>query len=373
MSTDYQDHNHSTTAIDTDIAKLKLDLAAQDARIRALEGATPPPPPAPPTGRPWADAVTTQTVSIPASIDTTGTTDVTLALRAFFRTVQSGTRVLGPGTGKTYKISGSILMGSAPAAADSPIKGKSNIIFDGQGTIINNVAGSASSTASNERSTWYWSWLDKPFPTHLVFRNWVNKGANPQPGKLVGSEFAAFAHLQGGQFIEVTGISSAGTWGDFVTLNSDVQQVWAHHNTVADVGRNNVSVVAGSHVLIEDNQFGKAGYCTFDIEPEGSQTWGITDVIYRRNTSGLWLNCYFALDGANSGKPISDIVVDDNISTAPLLTIAGFSGSGYKTRPQRVSFQRNAGPAGGALRFAHIDGLKVTGNPLPAPTLTDCT
>lgn len=45
MPTSYGEHNHDTTALDTAIANLKTDLAAQDARIRALEGGTPPPPP----------------------------------------------------------------------------------------------------------------------------------------------------------------------------------------------------------------------------------------------------------------------------------------------------------------------------------------
>lgn len=45
MPTSYGEHNHDTTALDAAIANLKTDLAAQDARIRALEGGTPPPPP----------------------------------------------------------------------------------------------------------------------------------------------------------------------------------------------------------------------------------------------------------------------------------------------------------------------------------------
>lgn len=332
---------------------------ALSARIAALETAPPPvivPPPAPPTGAPswWVPVATAPTtIPIPSGIDATGATDVTAALRTFIAGLPNNC-VVTAGTGKTYKVSGSILLGV--------IKGKSNITFDGLGATLNNTAGNLTSTASNEASTWYWSWLDKPFPTHLTLRNWVGKGASTTPGKLVGSEFAAFAHFMGGTYLEVTGITGGGHWGDLVTLNENAQFVWVHGNAPTDVGRNNVSVVHGSHVAVEDNVFGKAGYCTFDIEPE-SGSGPITDIAYRRNKSGLWLNCFVAVDGANSGQPLSDIVIEDNTSTAGnLLSVIGFSGTGVRSRPQRVSFQRNHGPGGGSLKFSHVDGLVVKGN-----------
>lgn len=360
MSTDpapLPTHSHATSAIDAALAKL-------DQRITALEGGLPPVITPPPAGRPWPLPVTTQTVAVPASIDATGATLVTAALRTFILTVPNGSIVQFK-AGGTYKIDASIFLGT--------MKGKSNVIFDGQGCTLNNVSPSMpadANSSSNKASSFYWHYTEKPFPTHITIRNFIAKAASPTPGVLNGSEFAAFAHFMGGQYLEVDNVTASGFFGDLVTLNEDSQFVYVHDNHGISIGRNSISVVCGSHLLAERNAFDKVGYCSFDIEPEPGSIAGITDIVYRNNSHGTWLNCFFALDGVDAGKPISDVTIDGNTITGKnLLSVVG--GATGKARPQRIKFTNNTGPTGGSLTFRHIDSLTVKGNS-GTVSLTDC-
>ena len=235
--------------------------------------------------------MTTRTVQVPASIDATGKTDVSAALSAWIAGVPNGSIL--DFAGGTFRLASNV----------NP-KGKQNCVFEGHGaTLI------LTGQASNNGSGFYWSWLDKPFPQHLAFQNFTVKGPSPKPGTLTGDEFAAFLHLMGGSYIECSGISGTGLTGDLVTLNENPDHVWVHDNNMTDIGRNGVSIMCGSDVLIEDNEFGNVGYCVFDIEPESGSIAGISRATFRRNTASKWLNCFFAMDGVNAGKPISDIDV----------------------------------------------------------------
>ena len=359
-------------------AVLAAAIGSLSARVYALENPgvvvpppviTPPPatPPDPGT-RPWPSPVTTRTVAIPSYIDATGATDVTAALRAFIAGVPDGS-IITAAPAAIYKHAGNFMPPS-----------RNNLILDGNGAALRNTA----TSGGNGGSAIYWSWLDKPFPTHLTFRNWTAQGANPKPGSMSANEFGAFLHAMGGSYLELDNITASGLMGDLATFNENPDHAWVHGCHVIDCGRNVVSIMCGSDILVEDLVVGRAGYCFFDIEPETGSVAGIARVTVRRNRIGTWGNCFVAVDGANAGKPIADIVIDGNTVTGPevvvnkqvvswasLLSIVGFSGSGPKARPQRVAFTNNTGPAD-ALKFGHIDGLTVKGNSA-AGTFLDCT
>lgn len=344
-------------AIAAEVARAAAAEAALSARIAKLEGAVPPviPPVVPPaTGTApawWVPATTTKTAQIPPSIDATGTSDVTAALQAFIANVPDGSVILGGGPSATYKHKGTFIPPS-----------RNQLTFDFQGATLNNIAdgnaGLGGSWGIYNASTFFLP-LVKPYPTHLTFRNAVITAASPKPGTFQSGEFAAFLHSMGGLYIEVTNITASGLFGDFVTMNEGSSYVWAHDNHVVDCGRNMVSVVCGSHLVVENNKFDTAGYCSFDVEPEPGSIAGSADLIYQTNQHKSWANCFFALDGSDAGKAITDVTVDSNtVSGSSLLSVLG----GTKSRAQRVTFTNNKGSGTANVTAKNIDAFHFAGN-----------
>lgn len=332
----------------------------------------PPVPPAP--GRRYALPNTVRTVQLPPSINQ-ATGDVTAAIKTFLAGLPNGALILGDPTA-TYRITGSCL---------PPMAGRNNWILDWLGAKMVNsakvpIAGGPLGSDEYAMSAFWCHWGDKPFATHITIRNLIYQGANPNPGVLNGHEYGAFAHLFGADYVELDNITSSGTWGDLATFNEDAQYGYVHNSKTTDVGRNNVSIVCGSHIYVEDNAFGKAGYCVYDIEPEPGSIANIDDVVIRRNSDGgltptspqrdLWL----ALDGVDSGKLVTNVVADANVSSGPLTMLLG--GATGKARPAHVSITANAGAAGGSITGRHIDFLTVKGNTgagkLLVPATPDC-
>ena len=348
-------------ALDGRLAKLEASMVTALLRIAKLEGTFPP---APDPVRPWAAPVTTATVTVPSTIDHTGATDVIAALSAFFATVPPNRIVDFAIPGAVYKTSAVI-----------DLRGRANLWIKGHGnTTINNVADANAIGLWGSQNC---AIFGAPFggaarPAHITIDGFIGTAHSPNPGHLQAGENAGFLTAYGGTYLEVVNCSGSGFYGDFVTLNENAQYVWAHGNTTANVGRQNLSVVCASHVLMEDNVFGPTGYCTFDIEPESGSIANIDDIVIRRNTCGVWGNDFLSVDGAASGKVITNVTVEDNIlAGASLLTIWGQPGS---ARMSNVVFRRNSSDrstVGPVLQFRNVDGLTVTGNtqPLSSGTL----
>lgn len=349
-------------------------MAAEKAlsdRIAKLEGATPPP-----TGSPtwWVPpAITKPDVQIPPSLATEA--DMRASFQAFLKQVPFGSTIIGGGPSVTYRHNGSLWLGI--------MAGRHDLVLDFKGAKLENTSPAMAADAnssSNKASSFYWHYTEKPFPTHITIRNAVIHAANPSPGRLIGSEFAAAAHFMGGTYFEVDNVISSGTFGDLVTINENAQFVYVHGSKTVDVGRNNVSVVCGSHVAVWDCAFGIAGYCVLDIEPETGSIANIDDFSWLRNTDKGYApaaqkgDIWFALDGADSGKKVTNVLVDANTSTGPLTMLLG--GPTGKARPNGVQVTNNAGAAGGYIKGQHIDGWvsrkNTAGGVLIVPALTDC-
>jgi hypothetical protein len=356
-------HVHALTSVDAALAIMSDRITALATRVASLEGTTPVPDPEPPptTGRPFAAPVTTRTVTVPTTIDATGATDVTAALQAFIDSVPDGSIIAFPG-GKTYKTSGML-----------NLQGRANLIIDGAGSALNNVANANVNGAYGSYwfSTFGWSWTGAK-PSHITIRNLNGLAASPAPGVLQPAEHAGFLLAMGGSYIELDNITSTGQFGDgLAEVNENPDHVWFHNCRVVNCGRNGVSVVCGSEILIEECAFDVSGYCTFDIEPEPGSIAGVNGATFRNNTAGTWTDTFFSMDRGSpptgAGKLIQNITVTGNVATGrSLRTQAGASAA--TVRPQNVSFTDNrstvAGP-GPVLNFWSIDTLTVTGNSQP--------
>src|SRR4029079_18137256 len=99
--------------------------------VRHVPSAPEPPPPDPPPTRPFAAPTTTQTVTVPSSIDGTGATDVSTAFATWIATVPNGSVVSFP-SNKTYKFVGNAIR----------LQNRHHLVFEGNGSVIWSSAGS---------------------------------------------------------------------------------------------------------------------------------------------------------------------------------------------------------------------------------------
>lgn len=347
-------------------ATMQALIDALAGRVSALEGGINPPSPG---TRMFALPVTTATYTVPSSIEHTGATNVTTALNNYFATVPNGSIINFAINGAVYKISSAILLA-----------GRNNLIFEGNGyTTLDNIATPTTADGSYSASTFWHSWVDTP-PNHITIRNFISTAHNPSPGTFQTAENGAFAYFMGGTYLEVSGIVGTGYYGDFVSLNENPSYVWVHGNTIANAGRQaSASIMCGHDITIEDNTFGPCGYTVFDIEPNpGSTIADTTNVIFRRNACGTWVNTFMSVDGVTSGRVVSNVLIDSNTITGDTLaTEWGQTGSARMSNIVFTNNTSNTSGTGPILIFRNVDGLTVTGNTQPhSGTLvstTSCT
>jgi hypothetical protein len=334
----------------------------------AAEQTTITPPPTPPTTlpatRPFPAPVTTRTVTIPASIDATGSSDVSTALTGLIASVPDGSLVNFPSTG-VYRIDKAIEFGD-----------RHNLVLDGNGCTLKYT----SVTGTTED---YALWRDAKAGSDIWIRNFVLIGSSPYPGVYTpgtsptGGEWQHAVAVRSSRF-EVSGCTISAVWGDGFYVTSNPSDVWIHDNHVISAGRNGLSVISGTNVIAERNAFDTVGFITFDVEPNyASET--STNIIFRNNTAGVWGLYFFAVVGNPTSSTLDGIVVDGNTVTGSSLDAYVDNRGG--TRITHVTFTNNVGKntaAGPVLHFKHVDGLTVTGNvqPLSSGVLTriiDCT
>jgi hypothetical protein len=321
--------------------------------------ATPPTPPTPPATlpvtRPFPAPVTTRTVTVPASIDATGSSDVGAALNAFVASVPDGSIIAFP-TGATYMLNEGI-----------QIANRHNLVFAGNGVTLRVGPKSrandqlASSFVLGHQYGGYWANGN----TDIVIRDFVLVGNDPTPGTFTeGQEGQANLQITGTDRVEIYNITGSAAPGDFVFI-ADVLGAWVHDCRVLTTGRNGGTIVAGRDITFERNAFGVIGYCVFDVEPNNASE-ATYNARFLVNTAISWGNAFLAVEGSHTGAMIDGIVVDGNTVTGG--SIRTIIDNGGTNRMKNISFTNNTGgkaTAGPVLRFAYVDGLTVTGNVQP--------
>jgi hypothetical protein len=310
---------------------------------------TPPPTPAPtsaPGPRPFPAPVTAGSYSVPASIDATGRTDVSSSLVSFIASVPDGSVINFP-AGSVYGITKSIKLGY----------GRHNLVINGHGATIRYL----SSVATNEN---YSIWYDFGGGSHLTFENFNLVGGSTSPGVFSSGGTGQHGVLVQSNDVEVSGNTISAVWGDAVFIESSTN-VWVHDNHVISAGRNGLAVISGTNITAERNAVDEAGYTSFDIEPN-TRSEASTNVVIRNNSAGTWTNSFLSVEGSHTGAPISGVTITGNtISGGTLLTVIDNGGT---SRMTGITFSNNSSAVSGygpILRFAHIDGLTVTGNSQP--------
>jgi hypothetical protein len=318
---------------------------------------------------PFPAPVTTRTVTVPASIDATGTTDVSTALRKFILSVPDGS-LINFRSAAVYRIDHCVWFES-----------RHNLILDGNGCTLKytSVTGTTGGCSF---------WYPEGAGSDIWIRNFVLIGSSPYPGVYTpgtsptGGEWQHGVIITGNRF-EVSGCTISKVWGDGFLVDSGASYVWIHDNHVISAGRNGLSVISGTNVIAEHNAFDKTGLSAFNVEPNVA-TESCTNIIFRLNTIGtygtpaLFTPYAFSAD-ATAGAVIDGIVINGNTVTGN--SIATYVDSVGTVRMKHITFTNNKGGkavAGAVIYFKHIDGLTITGNvqPLSSGVLaynTDCT
>jgi hypothetical protein len=131
-------------------------------------------------------------------------------------------------------------------------------------------------------------------------------------------------------------VRAFGVYGDFVYIGVGKDgRTWSKDVSVTNSefvgsGRQGISVIAATNVLIDHNTIEGVARSMFDIEPNAARD-GAVHVRITGNHTGLANNFFLASKG-NGGGTISDITVTDNLADAATGNVMWVAGSGAKSR-----------------------------------------
>jgi hypothetical protein len=298
--------------------------------------------PVPASRAPRANAPSSgPSVIVPESIDATGATDASVALNLFLSTVPDASTIVFK-AGAVYRMNQGLKFSD-----------RHDLTFEGNGATLQ------SNGDTLETSSLFALWGGN---TGITIRDFNLVGNSPTPGVYKpGSEGAHGVLIDGGSDIDVSGVNVSSVWGDGFYVGLWADTVSIHDSTVASNGRNGVSIISGRNVTVQRVTFTKSGYCTFDIE-SNQPTEGANNIKFVDNVAGTWGNIFLAANGV-PGSIVDGVTVRNNrVTGSTLLSDITLP------RRQNIVFENNTStvPADGpVLRFAHIDGLTVTGNVQP--------
>ncbi len=302
-------------------------------------------------------------MAVPATIDATGSSDVTAALNTWVASVPNGSTLVFA-AGATYRLSQGIQMA-----------GRLGLTFEGNGATL-----VATGSGSNQLSSLFvighryggaWSGGDRS----ITIRGFTLVGNSPTPGIFGGGEHQHGVEVEGATDVLIENMTFRALYGDAVKIGDQSNGVTFRDSTVQSVGRNGMTVTSGSNVLMQGVSVIRAGYCIFDIEPNQASE-SVTAITVLDNTAGSWGNAFLAVEGSHTGATINGVTVARNrITGSSLLAVVDNGGT---SRMRSISFTDNTSlvkAPGPVLRFAHVDGLTVAGNvqPLSSGSLASIT
>lgn len=297
-------------------------------------------------------SVSASSVVAPASVDATGTADVTEQLKAFIASVPDGSTIAFPARAR-YRIDGSLI-----------IEGRKNLTFEGNGAEF-----FATTEADRNRRHW---WIRNS--DGITIRDVVVRGANPNAGTGEAAYRSDREAQHGFDFagvknVIVENVTVTDVYGDFVYIGRD-KSGWSKHVTVRDShfernGRQGIAITAGEDIKIERNKITEVRRSTFDIEPNASD-WGARRVTISDNDIGPGRLSFLAGHGA-AGR-VEDIMVVDNRLSGKVMNIS------FKapTAQRRANFSlignvsnKAFGSPNAAVTIEGFDGVTIRNNVLP--------
>jgi hypothetical protein len=350
------------------------EVVSSDASFKTTAAVVTPPIPGPEPGtRPWAAPVTTKTVTVPTTIKADGSLDVAIDLNKFLAAQTDGT-IIKFDPNATYKISKGMLFSA-----------KNNLILTGNAQILGTGGGNDEAAS--------------PFLlrgcNHIQIDPFRVKGSYTAYPSQQGetAHILSISGWYGGRestYIEMHGVVGGNIQGDFAYFEGENvgDQRPSHHVWITDCdfdycGRNGMSPINITDVLIEKNKMNHMAYHGFDCEPN-QNIEEIGRVTVQNNAFGE-----YAARGGLIGFAFSFYTP----STAPGYdlaflnnTVAGIASNGYNHTPRTLHCQftgtnkrlRNIRVEGNSTPrsttenniayFKAIDGVTVKGNVTPGVT-----
>ncbi len=313
-----------------------------------------------------------QEYRVPASIDATGSRNVSSAMAAFIGGVPDGSTIVFP-AGSTYLLDDNGIV----------LSGRRNLTFAGNGARIEFTGCGTNDSAFKLRGT-----------TGITIEDLVLVGDNPGSYK-VGCESSEGVAMYGAHDTTISrvdvrrpyghcwyaeqssrGDGSTGDWTDGVLIED---------SRCTKAGVMGLAIVAGRNITIEGTTLTDVSLFPFDIEPHDSDGGG-ENVVMRDNViDGYGISTSYTpwlLAAAPDIGSINDLrFVRNHVSKGAShgATLAGLATRIDGDQPKRNIVIRDnttvAAGAGPVMRFANVTGLTVTGNeqPLTKGSLVSCS
>jgi hypothetical protein len=319
------------------------------------------------SARPFPAPVTTGTVTVPASV-TTGAgfndwlsgvpdgsfvefpTNASIDLDTGFAIEQRNNLVLRL-NGSTLRVEGP---GDVPDSSPFFIRQSSHVAIEGPAVVLgNNPNTTTVFTPGSENS-------------HvLALSGWGGEGPS--------------------SYVEISGIEARNIYGDFAYLegrnispNEPSNHIWVHDNAGDYIGRNAVSFINCTDVLVEGNTFDHIGMDALDIEPNLADEQ-VRRGTFRNNKIGVYA-LMTGFEGWFLNTWNAPLVAPEDI-TLDANEVVGNPSSGFSRSPRglhvnvdhagrpkniQVTNNRTAQPAPGpVMRFVNVEGLIVEANVQP--------
>ena len=296
-----------------------------------------------------AVAPSTAALSVPSSIPSDCSMDVTDALEAWIASVPNGSSIVFT-AGGCYRLDGKL-----------EIESRSGLTIDGAGaTLKAYTLGDLTRRHVLVRGG-----------DHITIRNLNVIGSNPNAGLAdrAWNKNLAFQHgfaLLGVQTAVLDHVSVSKVWGDFVnvgatdggTLSTNVQIV---NSSFDGNGRQGISITAAEHVVIANNTIANVRMTVIDLEPQNVEHH-VLDVMVRDNVLGP--RRLTLLSAATRGD-VDQVSLINN-------QVVGTLRSGVESRATGVRysnfvFQGNVasqrhGGSYAVLKFRNVDNVDISGN-----------
>ncbi len=300
-----------------------------------------------PTGHASAHVVT-----IPASIDATGRTDVSAPMAAFFQSVPDGSTISLAPHGQ-YRMDQTL-----------DLSGRHNLGIQGNGARFFAVA-----PGEYDRSN-----VRIENSSGIIVYNLVVRGANPNAGLADAAYQPAREHQHGfeilsGTNVALVGVTVTDVYGDFVYASKLPNGPWTTglliiKSNFARTGRQGIAFTATRNVGIVGNTISDVRAATLDFEP--ATVDGVENVIVRNNTIGAGRQLFLAANGHGS---VNNITVADNRLSSQALQIWAQGASAGQRNGWRItgntSQDKFGTPSGSVMRISGANGVEITGNVQP--------
>ncbi|MGZ4678114.1 MAG: right-handed parallel beta-helix repeat-containing protein [Acidimicrobiia bacterium] len=304
---------------------------------------------------PTAGAVVSPVHTVPASIPTNCSRDVTADLLTWITSVPDGS-TLAFAPNACYRVDGTLL-----------VRARNHLVFEGNhATFKAFTDGSELGDRLKIRSR---SMFSIAKSTDITLRDVVVVGANPHAGR----SDLAYRAIYEAQHAYVLGdshsvvldhVEAYDVYGDFVYVGWRSSDVTVRNSTFSRNGRQGWTI-NGTNVLFENNTISETRRATIDMEPS-LPTWTARNVTVRNNTIGKGRLLFFASVGAS---PIIDnVTISGNRLVGKEMSIYVDPPKGTRSNyhvVNNVSDTAISKSGGAAFGFRDIVNLEVRGNVQP--------